>query len=60
MTNYTTLGGSVECAQCNATSKSTKERCRAPAINYEDCTKGDIQGFTSDLAAAFIVFLITR
>ena len=32
MTNYTTLGGRVECTQCNATSKRTKERCRAPAI----------------------------
>lgn len=26
-----TLGGRVTCTQCNATSKRTKERCRAPA-----------------------------
>ena len=32
MNKYTTLGGRVECTQCNATSKRTKERCRAPAI----------------------------
>ena len=32
MTNFTTLGGRVTCTQCNATSKRTKERCRAPAI----------------------------
>lgn len=33
MTNQllVTLGGRVECTQCNATSKRTKERCRAPA-----------------------------
>ena len=27
-----TLGGRVECTRCNAISKRTKERCRAPAI----------------------------
>ena len=32
MTGFQTLGGRVECTQCNATSKRTKERCRAPAI----------------------------
>ena len=32
MTNYTTLGGRIECAQCDAQSKRTKLRCRAPAI----------------------------
>ena len=60
MTNHTTLGGGVECTQWNATSKSTKKWCRAPAINYENCIKGGMQGFTLDLAAAFLVFLITR
>ena len=29
---YKTLGGRVTCTQCNATSKRTKERCRAPAV----------------------------
>ena len=29
---YRTLGGRVSCTQCDATSKRTKERCRAPAI----------------------------
>ena len=29
---YKTLGGRVECRQCDATSKRTKERCKAPAI----------------------------
>ena len=32
MTNYTTLGGRIDCTQCNARSKRTKLRCRAPAI----------------------------
>ena len=32
MTNYTTLGGRIECTQCNATSKRTRQRCKAPAI----------------------------
>jgi hypothetical protein len=32
MTNYTTLGGRVECTQCKAMSKRTRVRCRAPAI----------------------------
>ena len=60
MTKYTALDEGDECTQCNATSKSTKEWCRAPAINYEDCIKGGMQGFTLDLAAAFLVFLTTR
>jgi hypothetical protein len=29
---FLTLGGRVQCAQCNAQSKRTKLRCRAPAI----------------------------
>ena len=32
MTNYTTLGGRVQCTQCKAMSKRTRVRCRAPAI----------------------------
>ncbi|MEE2608933.1 MAG: HGGxSTG domain-containing protein [Pseudomonadota bacterium] len=32
MTNYTTLGGRIECTQCNALSKRTRQRCKAPAI----------------------------
>ena len=32
MTNFTTLGGRIECTQCDAQSKRTKLRCRAPAI----------------------------
>ena len=32
MTNFTTLGGRVECTQCNATSKRTKQRCGNPAM----------------------------
>ena len=32
MTNYTTLGGRVQCTQCNAMSKRTRQRCQAPAI----------------------------
>ncbi|MFL2849051.1 MAG: HGGxSTG domain-containing protein [Pseudohongiellaceae bacterium] len=32
MTNYTTLGGHVTCTQCNALSKRTRQRCKAPAI----------------------------
>ena len=32
MTTFLTLGGRVECRQCNATSKRTKQQCRAPAI----------------------------
>ena len=32
MTNYTTLGGRVECTQCNALSKRTRQRYQAPAI----------------------------
>ena len=32
MTNYTTLGGRVQCTQCNALSKRTRQRCQAPAI----------------------------
>ena len=32
MTNYTTLGGRIECTQCNALSKRTRQRCQAPAI----------------------------
>ena len=29
---YTTLGGRVTCTQCNALSKRTRQRCKAPAI----------------------------
>ena len=29
---FSTLGGRVNCLQCNALSKRTRERCRAPAI----------------------------
>ena len=29
---FSTLGGRVTCLQCNALSKRTRERCRAPAI----------------------------
>ena len=32
MTNYTTLGGRVTCTQCNALSKRTRQRCKAPAV----------------------------
>ena len=32
MTNYTTLGGRIECTQCNALSKRSRQRCQAPAI----------------------------
>jgi hypothetical protein len=32
VTNYTTLGGRIECTQCKAMSKRTRLRCRAPAI----------------------------
>jgi hypothetical protein len=32
MTTFLTLGGRVQCRQCNATSKRTKQQCRAPAI----------------------------
>lgn len=32
MAAFLTLGGRVECRQCNATSKRTKQQCRAPAI----------------------------
>lgn len=28
-----TLGGKVRCIRCNATSKRTKQQCKAPAIN---------------------------
>jgi len=28
----TTLGGRVQCTQCNALSKRTRQRCQAPAI----------------------------
>ena len=31
-TTYTTLGGRVTCTQCNALSKRTRERCKAPAV----------------------------
>ena len=30
--SFLTLGGRVQCAQCNAQSKRTKQRCKAPAI----------------------------
>ena len=32
MTNFTTLGGRVTCTQCNALSKRTRQRCKAPAV----------------------------
>ena len=32
LSNYTTLGGRVQCTQCKAMSKRTRLRCRAPAI----------------------------
>ena len=32
MTKYTTLGGRVTCTQCNALSKRTRQRCKAPAV----------------------------
>ena len=32
MTNYTTLGGRVTCTQCDALSKRTRQRCKAPAV----------------------------
>jgi hypothetical protein len=32
MTKYTTLGGLVNCTQCNALSKRTRQRCQEPAI----------------------------
>ena len=32
MTKYTTLGGRVNCTQCSALSKRTRQRCQAPAI----------------------------
>ena len=32
MNNYTTLGGRVTCTQCNALSKRTRQRCKAPAV----------------------------
>ena len=32
MITFLTLGGRVECRQCNAKSKRTKQQCRAPAI----------------------------
>ena len=32
MTTFLTLGGRVECRQCNAKSKRTQQRCKAPAI----------------------------
>ena len=32
MTPFLTLGGRVQCTQCNALSKRTRQRCKAPAI----------------------------
>ena len=32
MTTYTTLDGHVTCTQCNALSKRTRQRCKAPAV----------------------------
>ena len=29
---YTTLGGRVTCTRCNALSKRTRQRCKAPAV----------------------------
>lgn len=31
-TSYTNLGGRVICTQCNALSKRTRQRCKAPAV----------------------------
>ena len=31
-TTYTTLGGRATCIQCNALSKRTRQRCKAPAV----------------------------
>ena len=42
MSEYKTLGGRVTCTQCNAQSKRTKLRCRAPAIKGK--TKCRIHG----------------
>ena len=37
MTNYTTLGGRIECTQCNALSKRTRQRCQAESNHrHED------------------------
>jgi hypothetical protein len=32
MNTFLTLGGRVQCTQCNSQSKRTKQQCRAPAI----------------------------
>lgn len=32
MSDYITLGGRINCTQCNAKSKRTKQQCRNPAI----------------------------
>jgi len=32
MNNFKTLGGRVTCTQCNALSKRTRQRCKAPAV----------------------------
>ena len=32
MTTFLTLGGRVQCTQCNALSKRSRQRCQAPAI----------------------------
>ena len=32
MSKFTTLGGRLTCAQCNALSKRTKQQCRNPAM----------------------------
>ncbi len=32
MTTFLTLGGRIECTQCNALSKRARQHCQAPAI----------------------------
>ena len=32
ITTFTMIGGRVTCTQCNALSKRTRQRCKAPAI----------------------------
>jgi len=33
MTDFVTLGGRIHCTQCNAKSKRSGERCKAPAVS---------------------------
>ena len=44
--NYTTLGGRVACTQCNALSKRTRQRCKAPAVRGKTKCRfnGDAKG----------------